>query len=42
MDVVLNVTPALRHTTGIGTYAKELALALLDVDRKNRYTLFFF
>ncbi len=41
MDVVLNVTPALRHTTGIGTYAKELALALLDVDRKNRYTLFF-
>ncbi len=41
MKITLNITPAFRNTTGIGTYARELASALLEIDRENNYTLFF-
>lgn len=41
MKIVLNVTPAMREVTGIGTYAAELSQALLELDRGNDYTLFY-
>lgn len=41
MNITLNITPAVRPTTGIGTYAKELISAILESDKDNRYTLFF-
>lgn len=41
MLITLNITPAVRQVTGIGTYAKELTQALLKLDKENKYTLFF-
>lgn len=41
MIIAINITPAMRQTTGIGTYSKEFISALLKYDQENRYTLLF-
>ncbi len=38
--IVIDYTPALRQTAGIGRYTRSLVGALADLDRGNSYTLF--
>ncbi len=38
--IVIDYTPALRQTAGVGRYTRSLVGALAEIDRENRYTLF--
>lgn len=40
MRVVIDYTPAIRQSAGIGRYTKGLVAALADIDQSNEYVLF--